>query len=139
MSVLLSFQVNNVDMSTMSHSEAVAFLRRCPDTVAILLFRDSAVTPISPLSPTEPDAPSSLTRPRPLLRQEAQDLLHDLAVRKQSGSRGASPAPISGSPCSPRRRRLTKTPSPDLKTVVKDRKSESFGYRLKIAIVHVLS
>lgn len=56
-------------------------------------------------------------------RQEAQDLLHDLAVRKQGGSRGASPAPaLSGSPCSPRRRRLTKTPSPDLAAVVKDRK-----------------
>ena len=56
-------------------------------------------------------------------RQEAQDLLHDLAVRKQGGSRGGSPAPaLSGSPCSPRRRRLTKTPSPDLATVVKDSK-----------------
>ena len=53
-------------------------------------------------------------------RQEAQDLLHDLAVRKQGGSRGGSPAPLSGSPCSPRRRRLTKTPSPDLSCVVRD-------------------
>jgi hypothetical protein len=113
--------VNNVDMSTMSHAEAVAFLRRCPDTVIIRLFRDSAVTPISPLSPTEPEM--ALNKPRPLLRQEAQDLLHDLAVRKQGGggSRGASPAPLSGSPCSPRRRRLTKTPSPDLASVAKDR------------------
>ena len=132
-------------MSEMSHAEAVAFLRRCPDSVTIRLFRDSAVTPLSPLSPTEPE--SGLNRPRPLLRcvcvvsnwffeslyticginflyrQEAQDLLHDLAVRKQGGSRGASPAPaLSGSPCSPRRRRLTKTPSPDLATVAKDRK-----------------
>lgn len=141
-------------MSSMSHAEAVAFLRRCPDSVTIRLFRDSAVTPLSPLSPTEPEL--GLNRPRPLLRfvvvasqfnwlyfvsfcesfvaicfliisltirfrQEAQDLLHDLAVRKQGGSRGGSPAPaLSGSPCSPRRRRLTKTPSPDLATVVKD-------------------
>lgn len=127
----------------MSHAEAVAFLRRCPETVTIRLFRDSAITPISPLSPTEPE--TGLNRPRPLLRycfcllliqngflpssvstflrQEAQDLLHDLAVRKQGGSRGGSPAPaISGSPCSPRRRRLTKTPSPDLASVVKDSK-----------------
>ncbi|XP_057375052.1 uncharacterized protein LOC130696005 [Daphnia carinata] len=112
--------VNGVNMSEMSHAEAVAFLRRCPDSVTIRLFRDSAVTPLSPLSPTEPE--SGLNRPRPLLRQEAQDLLHDLAVRKQGGSRGGSPAPaLSGSPCSPRRRRLTKTPSPDLATVVKDR------------------
>ena len=53
-------------MSEMSHSEAVAFLRRCPDSVTIRLFRDSAVTPLSPLSPTEPE--SGLNRPRPLLR-----------------------------------------------------------------------
>jgi len=53
-------------MSEMSNSEAVAFLRRCPDSVTIRLFRDSAVTPLSPLSPTEPE--SGLNRPRPLLR-----------------------------------------------------------------------
>ena len=59
-------KVNDYDMSTMSHAEAVAFLRRCPDTVTIRLFRDSAVTPLSPLSPTEPV--SAFARPRPLLR-----------------------------------------------------------------------
>ena len=53
-------------MSAMSHAEAVAFLRRCPDSVTIRLFRDSAVTPLSPLSPTEPEP--GLNRPRPLLR-----------------------------------------------------------------------
>lgn len=53
-------------MSSMSHAEAVAFLRRCPDSVTIRLFRDSAVTPLSPLSPTEPEP--GLNRPRPLLR-----------------------------------------------------------------------
>lgn len=53
-------------MSAMSHAEAVAFLRRCPDSVTIRLFRDSAVTPLSPLSPTEPEL--GLNRPRPLLR-----------------------------------------------------------------------
>ena len=114
----------------MSHTEAVAFLRRCPDSITIRLFRDSAVTPLSPLSPTEPEP--GLNRPRPLLRfvvsgyfvkarysffqmcffrQEAQDLLHDLAVRKEVSSRGGSPTPaLSGSPCSHRRRCLTKTP-----------------------------
>ncbi len=145
-------------MSEMSHAEAVAFLRRCPDSVTIRLFRDSAVTPLSPLSPTEPE--SGLNRPRPLLRcvcvwypidflkvyiqfavvnflcrQEAQDLLHDLAVRKQGGSRGASPAPaLSGSPCSPRRRRLTKTPSPDLATVAKDRKLWNYLICLRVLL-----
>ena len=54
-------------MSAMSHAEAVAFLRRCPETVTIRLFRDSAVTPLSPLSPTEPEL-VGLNRPRPLLR-----------------------------------------------------------------------
>ena len=53
-------------MSEMSHSEAVAFLRRCPDSVTIRLFRDSAVTPLSPFSPMEPE--SGLNRPRLLLR-----------------------------------------------------------------------
>ena len=143
---LITIQVNGGNMSEMIHSEAIAFLRCCPDSVTIRLFRDSAVTPLSPFSPMEPE--SGLNRPRPLLRcvvsklvfeswyticvnffyrQEAQDLLHDLAVRKQGGSRGASPAPaLSGSPCSPRRRRLTKTPSPDLATVVKDRKLRNY-------------
>jgi len=124
--------VNGFDMSSMSHAEAVAFLRRCPETVTIRLFRDSAVTPISPLSPTEPDAP--VNKPRPLLRQEAQDLLHDLAVRKQGGSRGGSPAPLSGSPCSPRRRRLTKTPSPDLSCVVRDRYGSSSSLKENIFV-----
>ena len=59
-------QVNSVDISAMSHTEAVAFLRRCPDSITIRLFRDSAVTPLSPLSPTEPEP--GLNRPRPLLR-----------------------------------------------------------------------
>ena len=63
----LHSQVNGVDMSSISHAEAVAFLRRCPDTVTIRLFRDSAVTPLSPLSPTEPEL-VGLNRPRPLLR-----------------------------------------------------------------------
>lgn len=70
-----------------------------------------------------------------LCRQEAQDLLHDLAVRKQGGSRGASPAPaLSGSPCSPRRRRLTKTPSPDLATVAKDRKWCNYLICLRVLV-----
>lgn len=84
-------------------------------------------TPVSPVSPTEPDI---LAKPKPL-RKEARDMLSDLAFRKQSPSNSPSLAGASGSPGTPRRRRLQKTPSPDIKSVVIDSKYISY-------IVHVL-
>lgn len=67
-------------------------LRQCGESVWLRLYRDSAQTPVSALSPTEPNAPTR----RPALRQEAVDMLCDLAVRRLSP----------GESSSPRRRRL---------------------------------
>ncbi|KAJ8674642.1 hypothetical protein QAD02_010428 [Eretmocerus hayati] len=85
--------VDDQPLSPMSHEEAVALLRRCGPRVKLRLYRDLAQTPVSALSPTEPtDHP--LRPPKTCLRQEAVDMLCDLAVRKlspgtSSGSSGA--------------------------------------------------
>lgn len=57
-------------MSTLSHGEAVSFLRRCGPVARLRLYRDQCGTPPSPsaASPTtEPDA-TMITRPKPPLR-----------------------------------------------------------------------
>ena len=59
------FQVNDVDISTMSHEGAVKFLRQCGERVKLRLYRDAAQTPVSALSPTEE---SKTFKPKPLLR-----------------------------------------------------------------------
>ncbi|XP_012276494.1 uncharacterized protein LOC105697607 isoform X2 [Orussus abietinus] len=83
--------VDGAPLSPMSHEEAVALLRQCGPKVKLRLYRDLAQTPVSALSPTEPDHP--LRPPRTCLRQEAVDMLCDLAVRK------LSPGTSSGSSC----------------------------------------
>lgn len=91
--------------------------------------RDAMQTPVSPASPTEPDPTA---KPK-ALRKEARDMLTDLALRKQSpasslhlsdssASHHLGSNSASASPATPRRRRLHKTPSPDIKTVVADSK-----------------
>ncbi|XP_043674170.1 uncharacterized protein LOC122631958 isoform X2 [Vespula pensylvanica] len=108
--------VDGAPLSPMSHEEAVALLRQCGPKVKLRLYRDLAQTPVSALSPTEPDHP--LRPPRTCLRQEAVDMLCDLAARK------LSPGTSSGSSClqspaascsSPRRHRrlATRTPTAD--------------------------
>ncbi|XP_012343260.1 tyrosine-protein phosphatase non-receptor type 13 isoform X2 [Apis florea] len=114
--------VDGAPLSPMSHEEAVQLLRQCGPTVRLRLYRDLAQTPVSALSPTEPDHP--LRPPRTSLRQEAVDMLCDLAVRKLSPgtSSGSSCKQSSGTSCnSPRRlRRLaTRTPTADAETVEK--------------------
>ncbi|XP_064081867.1 uncharacterized protein LOC135198224 [Macrobrachium nipponense] len=109
--------VNNTDMCSLSHEEAIAFLRTCPETVTLKLYRDAMQTPISPVSPTEPEI---MVKPK-ALRKEARDMLSDLAFRKQSPCNSPSLAGATSSPGTPRRRRLQKTPSPDIKSVVVDR------------------
>ncbi|KAK7007471.1 hypothetical protein SK128_011795 [Halocaridina rubra] len=109
--------VNNTDMCSLSHEEAIAFLRTCPDTVTLRLYRDAMQTPVSPISPTEPEI---MVKPK-ALRKEARDMLSDLAFRKQSPSNSPSLTGATSSPGTPRRRRLQKTPSPDIKSVVADR------------------
>lgn len=92
-------------------------------------------TPVSPVSPTEPDI---LAKPKPL-RKEARDMLSDLAFRKQSPSNSPSLAGASGSPGTPRRRRLQKTPSPDIKSVVIDSKYTSYLFSTCITRSYVNS
>jgi hypothetical protein len=59
------FQVNDVDISPMSHEEAVMFLRQCGEVVKLRLYRDAAQTPVSALSPTEE---AKTFKPKPVLR-----------------------------------------------------------------------
>ncbi|GFG38789.1 hypothetical protein Cfor_02801, partial [Coptotermes formosanus] len=121
--------VNDVDISPMSHEEAVMFLRQCGDTVKLRLYRDASQTPVSALSPTEELS-------QWLYRKEAIDMLSDLAVKKMSPcdsssssygklrrvSDGQSSSPSS----SPRRRRLTKTPSPEVHIATLDRLGQKY-------------
>ncbi|KAG0711246.1 Tyrosine-protein phosphatase non-receptor type 13 [Chionoecetes opilio] len=109
--------VNENNMCNLSHEEAIGYLRTCPETVTLKLYRDAMQTPVSPASPMEPD---KVLKPK-ALRKEAMDMLTDLAMRKQSPGNSLHMGGSSGSPGTPRRRRLQKTPSPDIKTVVADR------------------
>lgn len=92
----------------MSHEEAVAFLRQCENEVQLQLYRDPAQTPITALSPTESHRSF---RPKPVLRQEAVDMLCTLAVKKlspgDSDILNSKSRFLSSSP-SPRRKKLTK-------------------------------
>ncbi|XP_052122489.1 uncharacterized protein LOC113215131 isoform X2 [Frankliniella occidentalis] len=74
--------VNGMDISHMTHEEAVLFLRQAGDTVHLRLYRDVGQTPVSALSPTE-------ARPK-TLRKEALDMLSDLAVRRLAPRPGES-------------------------------------------------
>ncbi|XP_011879526.1 PREDICTED: uncharacterized protein LOC105568445 isoform X2 [Vollenhovia emeryi] len=104
--------VDGEPLSPMSHEQAVQLLRQCGPTVKLRLYRDLAQTPVSALSPTEPDHP--LRPPRTSLRQEAVDMLCDLAVRKlspgaSSGSSSCKQQSPGASCNSPRRLRRLAT------------------------------
>ncbi|XP_060524459.1 uncharacterized protein LOC132700896 isoform X2 [Cylas formicarius] len=73
--------VNDVEISPMTHEQAVQYLRQCGDKVKLRLYRDSAQTPVAALSPTETTPRTSFSR-KANLRQEAVDMLNDIAVRK---------------------------------------------------------
>ncbi|KAF5299741.1 hypothetical protein FQR65_LT19469, partial [Abscondita terminalis] len=75
--------VNDVEILSMSHEQAVQYLRQAGDVVTLRLYRDAAQTPVSTLSPSETTPRSSLTR-KPNLRPEALDMLNDIAMRKIS-------------------------------------------------------
>ncbi|XP_017773802.1 PREDICTED: disks large homolog 1-like [Nicrophorus vespilloides] len=95
--------VNDVEISSMTHEEAVQFLRKCGDLVKLRLYRDAAQTPVATLSPTETTPRTSFTR-KAQLRQEAVDMLNDIAVRKliptqqESIRNNSSQSPQSTSP-----------------------------------------
>ncbi|RLU23128.1 hypothetical protein DMN91_005406 [Ooceraea biroi] len=119
--------VDGAPLSPMSHEEAVQLLRQCGPTVKLRLYRDLAQTPVSALSPTEPDHP--LRPPRTSLRQEAVDMLCDLAVRKlspgtSSGSSSCKQQSPGASCNSPRRlRRLaTRTPTAEMDQEISESK-----------------
>jgi hypothetical protein len=112
----------------MSHEQAVQFLRQCGDVVKLRLYRDSAQTPVAALSPTETTPRTSFSKKTHLryrnvgkttssinsgfsCRQEAVDMLNDIAVRKlipgNHGTYKCSASPTS----SPRRLRRQACPS----------------------------
>ncbi|XP_075221536.1 uncharacterized protein LOC142324565 isoform X2 [Lycorma delicatula] len=108
--------VNDVDMSRLTHEEAVMFLRQCGQEVKLRLYRDRAQTPVCALSPVQSHSNLHHSH-KPILRKEAQDMLSDLAVKKSQspGDSGASSNCRLGRSSSPRKRRIIKTPSPDSK------------------------
>ncbi|KAK0075065.1 hypothetical protein PV326_011919, partial [Microctonus aethiopoides] len=123
--------VDDTLLSPMTHEEAVSLLRQCGPKVKLRLYRDSAQTPVSALSPTEPDNP--LRPPHTSLRQEAVDMLCDLAVRKLSPtiSNDAGCQYSSGAPAiSPRRLRK---PLSRTSTAEKDKKDEE-GSKSKMEV-----
>ncbi|CAG0880658.1 unnamed protein product [Cyprideis torosa] len=86
--------VNGVDISPMSHSEAVAFLRACSDEVTLVLYRDDPIAQ-TPLSPLSPDDYPIMSR-TPQLRVEAREMLEEIAFARNSPS-----FTMEGSPGSP--------------------------------------
>ncbi|XP_030745971.1 uncharacterized protein LOC115886277 [Sitophilus oryzae] len=92
----------------MSHEQAVQYLRQCGDKVKLKLYRDSAQTPVATLSPTETTPRASFSR-KANLRQEAVDMLNDIAVRKLLPSNLQEPPGHRSS--SPRRLRRHNCPS----------------------------
>uniref|UniRef100_A0A182VV86 PDZ domain-containing protein n=1 Tax=Anopheles minimus TaxID=112268 RepID=A0A182VV86_9DIPT len=95
--------VNDVPVSSMSHEEAVIFLRQAADVVRLRLYRDQAQTPLSAHSPIE----SSLrSRTRLVLRPEAINLLTDLAANRfHRAAAGSGSSVASSHTNSPRRLR----------------------------------
>lgn len=59
---ILPFQVNDVEISPMSHEQAVQFLRQCGEEVKLRLYRDDSQTPVAALSPTETTPRTSFSR-----------------------------------------------------------------------------
>lgn len=81
--------VNDVPITSLTHEQAVIFLRQAPDSVKLRLYRDGSQTPVSALSPNGPEykiyTGNTLTKKnRALLRPEAINLLSDLAYKKNA-------------------------------------------------------
>lgn len=82
-------EVNGIDISRMSHYEAINALRASPNQVTLTVRRsdDQTMSPLSPLSPTSPlshDIPNG-RHDKKTLRKEAQDLLSDNCRKRNSG------------------------------------------------------
>ncbi|XP_066253712.1 uncharacterized protein [Euwallacea similis] len=103
--------VNDVEIYPMTHEQAVQYLRQCGDQVKLRLYRDTPQTPVSTLSPTEVTPRTSFSK-KANLRQEAVDMLNDIAVRKLLPGHQQVAARRSLSPTSsPRRLRRQNHPS----------------------------
>ncbi|KFB52172.1 AGAP000292-PA-like protein [Anopheles sinensis] len=81
-------EVNHVPISSMTHSEAVLFLRRAADVVLLRLYRDPTQPLQSPadtdsISSSRPGSADRCTRPKACLRPEARSLLSALAATRQ--------------------------------------------------------
>uniref|UniRef100_A0A182S5Y3 PDZ domain-containing protein n=1 Tax=Anopheles maculatus TaxID=74869 RepID=A0A182S5Y3_9DIPT len=95
--------VNDVPVSSMTHEEAVIFLRQAADVVRLRLYRDQAQTPLSAQSPIEP---SIRGRTRMFLRPEAINLLSELAANRfHRAAAGSGSSVASSHTNSPRRLR----------------------------------
>ncbi|CAH0553789.1 unnamed protein product [Brassicogethes aeneus] len=103
--------VNDVEISPMSHEQAVQYLRQCGEVVSLRLYRDCAQTPVAALSPTETTPTTSFSR-KANLRQEAVDMLNDIAVRKLIPGNQQDPYRRSLSPTDASPRRLRRNPHP---------------------------
>lgn len=66
-------QVNDVQLTNMTHEEAVIFLRRTKDQVKLRLFRDSSQTPIELMSPISGQLISMDEKPKTNLRYNTID------------------------------------------------------------------
>lgn len=55
-------QANDVEISAMTHEQAVQFLRQCGEIVKLRLYRDFAQTPVATLSPSETTPRTSFSR-----------------------------------------------------------------------------
>ncbi|KAJ8911469.1 hypothetical protein NQ315_015236 [Exocentrus adspersus] len=107
--------VNDVEISSMTHEQAVQFLRQCCEVVRLRLYRDSAQTPVAALSPSETTPRTSFSR-KAHLRQEAVDMLNDIAIRKlMPGNQDIYHRSLSPN-SSPRRLRRQNCPSDALQT-----------------------
>jgi len=75
---------NGVDLSSFSHQELIMFLRQCPETVTLGLYRDASrsQTPLDPESPTA--SFRGLSPCRKGLRYEAKELVRSLNASRTS-------------------------------------------------------
>lgn len=69
--------MNGIEISSMSHEQAVQFLRQCDNEVLLRLFRELDRTPVD-LSPTD-ITPNSSFRPKPYLRYNKVNLNERIA------------------------------------------------------------
>ncbi|XP_058176237.1 uncharacterized protein LOC131291066 [Anopheles ziemanni] len=76
-------EVNHVPISSMTHSEAVLFLRRAADVVLLRLYRDPSSADSDSLSSSRPGSADRCARPKVCLRPEARSLLSALAATRQ--------------------------------------------------------